>query len=78
MCKKNCGTFWLKQKKENIIKKKNKNKKRTIAINLTKSQINNLIKERSKIYELSNYKINCDKLDKDQIINKILDIYENK
>ena len=37
-----------------------------------------LIRERSKIYELSNYKINCDKLDKVQIINKILDIYENK
>ena len=47
-------------------------------MNLTKDQINNLIKERSKIYELSNYKINCDKLDKTQIINKILDIYENK
>ena len=46
--------------------------------NLTKDKINNLIKERSKIYELSNYKINCDKLDKVQIINMILDIYENK
>ena len=47
-------------------------------MNLTKDKINNLIKERSKIYELSNYKINCDKLDKVQIINKILEIYENK
>ena len=47
-------------------------------MSLTKDKINNLIKERSKIYELSNYKINCDKLDKVQIINKILDIYENK
>ena len=47
-------------------------------MNLTKDKINNLIKERSKIYELSNYKINCDKLDKVQIINMILDIYENK
>ena len=49
-----------------------------MVTNLTKDKINNLIKERSKIYELSNYKINCDKLDKVQIINKILDIYENK
>ena len=47
-------------------------------MNLTKDKINNLIKERSKIYELSNYKINCDKLDKVQIINKIIEIYENK
>ena len=47
-------------------------------IKLTKDQIINLIKKRSKIYELSDHKINCDKLDKVQIINKILDIYENK
>ena len=45
---------------------------------LTKTQINNLLKERSKFYSLSDYKINCDKLDKVEIINKILDIYENK
>ena len=47
-------------------------------MNLTKDKINSLIKERLKVYELSDYKINCDKLDKVQIINKILDIYENK
>ena len=45
---------------------------------LNKNQINNLIKQRSKFYELSDFKINCDKLDKIQIINKIIDIYENK
>ena len=47
-------------------------------MNLTRDKINSLIKERSKIYELSDYKINCDKLDKVQIINKIIDIYEHK
>ena len=45
---------------------------------LTKGQINNLIKERSKFYSLSDHKINCDKLDKVEIINKILEIHENK
>ena len=45
---------------------------------LSKDQIMNLIKERSKVYELSDHKINCDKLDKTQIINKIINIYENK
>ena len=40
-------------------------------MNLTRDKINNLIKERSKIYELSNYKINCDKLDKFQITKNI-------
>ncbi len=53
-------------------------KKRPLVMKLKKEEINNLIKERSKVYELSDHKINCDKLDKDQIINKIIDIYENK
>ena len=76
-CQKTCLSFWLNWKNETIIKRIYKSKKRPIVMNLTKDKINNLIKERSKIYELSNYKINCDKLDKVQIINKILDIYEN-
>ena len=45
---------------------------------LTKDQINNLIKERLKFYSLADQKINCDKLDKVEIINKIIDIHENK
>ena len=78
MCKKNCLSFWLDWKNETIIKRIFKSKKRPLVTKLTKDQINNLIKERSKIYELSDYKINCDKLDKHKIINKILKIYENK
>tara|TARA_B100000401_G_scaffold432487_1_gene369878 strand:- start:59 stop:571 length:513 start_codon:yes stop_codon:yes gene_type:complete len=78
LCKKTCLTFWLNWKNETIIKRIFKSKKRPLVTKLTKDQINNLIKERSKIYELSDYKINCDKLDKHKIINKILKIYENK
>jgi len=78
LCQKSCLSFWLNWKNETIIKRIYKSKKRPMVMNLTKDKINSLIKERSKIYELSNYKINCDKLDKAQIINKILDIYENK
>ena len=61
-----------------IIKRIYKSKKRPLVINLTKGQIKNLIKERSKFYSLSNHRINCDKLDKVEIINKIIDIYEYK
>ena len=78
MCEKNCLSFWLNWKNETIIKRIYKSKKRPLAINLNKAQINKLIKERSKFYCLSDYKINCDKLDKVEIINKILYIYENK
>ena len=78
MCKKNCLSFWLDWKNETIINRIYKSKKRPLAMRLTKGQINNLIKERSKFYILSDHKINCDKLDKVDIINKILDIHENK
>ena len=78
ICEKNCISFWLDWKNETIINRIYKSKKRPLAMRLTKGQINNLIKERSKFYSLSDHKINCDKLDKVEIINKILDIHENK
>ena len=78
MCEKNCLSIWLDWKNETIINRIYKSKKRPLAMKLTKGQINNLIKERSKFYSLSDHKINCDKLDKVEIINKILDIHENK
>ena len=78
MCVKNSLSFWLDWKNETIIKRIYKSKKRPLVMKLTKAQINNLIKERSKYYSLSDHRVNCDKLDKVEIINKILDIYENK
>ena len=78
MCEKNCLSIWLDWKNETIINRIYKSKKRPLAMSLTKGQINSLIKERSKFYSLSDHKINCDKLDKVEIINKILDIHENK
>ena len=45
---------------------------------LNKNQIRNLINERLKYYNLSDHKIDCDKLDKVEIINKILNIYEDR
>ena len=78
ICQKNCISFWLDWKNETIINRIYKSKKRPLAMKLTKDQINNLIKERSKFYSLADQRINCDKLDKVEIINKIIDIYEYK
>ena len=78
ICEKNCISFWLDWKNETIINRIYKSKKRPLAMKLTKGQINGLIKERSKFYSLADQRINCDKLDKVEIINKILDIHENK
>ena len=59
LCQKTCISFWLNWKNETIVERIYKSKKRPLAMNLNKGQINNLIKERSKFYRLSDYKINC-------------------
>ncbi len=74
-CSKNCVTVWLNWEDETLIKRIKNSKKRPLAIKLNSIEIKKLIFERSKIYNLSDYKINCDKLTKDQIIKKIIKIY---
>ena len=37
-----------------------------------------LIKKRSMVYSKSKYKINCEKLSKNEIVNKVINTYENK
>ena len=74
---KNCISVWLNWKDETLINRINNSKKRPLAIKLTEPQLKTLIIERSKIYNKSNVKINCDNLDKKQIINKIVKYYEN-
>ena len=58
------------------IKRIKDNKKRPLVLNLKINEIKRLIDERSKIYISSDYKINCDKLNKFEIVKKIKDIYE--
>ena len=69
-------TFWLNWKSEILINRIKKSKKRPLAIKLSTYDINKLIKDRSRIYKQSNCTINCDKLDKIQIVEKILKYYE--
>ena len=45
---------------------------------LNSFEMRKLIINRAKIYNLSDYKINCDKLDKNQILKKIIKLYENQ
>ena len=44
---------------------------------LSIDELEKLIEERSLVYNASNFKINCDKLDKNQIVRKIVKIYES-
>tara|TARA_B100000963_G_scaffold108909_1_gene94748 strand:+ start:210 stop:722 length:513 start_codon:yes stop_codon:yes gene_type:complete len=70
-------TFWLNWNSSTLIKRIKNNKKRPLVINLKINEIKKLIDERSKIYISSDYKINCDKFDKLEIVEKINNLYES-
>ena len=70
-------SFWLNWKSETIIERIKNSKKRPIANKLDVYEIKELINFRAKTYVKSNFKINCENLSKNQIVKKILNIYEN-
>ena len=53
-----------------------KSKKRPIVTNATNNDLIDLIKKRSNIYSKALYEIKCDNLSKDEIVDKVLKIYE--
>ena len=73
----NSITVWLNWKTSTLIDRIKDSKKRPVVTNLKANEIKDLIEERSKIYNLSDYKVNCDKLSKSEIVDKIKDFYEN-
>ena len=73
---KNDCSIWLKWNKETLVSRLTKSKKRPITYSLKKDDIIKLIEKRAKIYSLAKFKINCDKLSKQEIADKILGIYE--
>ena len=74
---KNCISVWLDWKNETLINRIKNSKKRPLAMKLDNIELQKLIDKRSTMYNLSDYKINCDKLDKKQIVEKIIKLYEN-
>ena len=74
---KNHLSFWLNWKDTILLNRIKNSKKRPLAYNATDSDIIDLIKKRSNIYSKALFEIKCDKLSKDQIVKKILKIYEN-
>ena len=73
----NSITVWLNWKISTLVDRIKDSKKRPVVTNLKTKEIKDLIEERSKIYNSSDYKVNCDKLSKSEIINKIKNFYEN-
>ena len=74
---KKCISFWLNWKNETLINRIKNSKKRPLAMKLNNLELNKLIGKRSTTYNLSDYKINCDKLSKKEIVEKIIELYES-
>jgi shikimate kinase len=70
-------SFWLSWNTKMLLNRIKKNKKRPIAFNLNTNELIELITKRSKIYSKAKFKINCNKLTKNEIVIKILKLYEH-
>ena len=72
-------SIWLDVNLKTLNKRVKWTKKRPL-INEKDSQIkiNQLYAERKNIYKMSNYRINCNNLSKEDIANKIVTLYEKK
>ena len=75
---KNHFSFWLNWNSKTLIHRIQKNTKRPIALKSSFDELINLIRKRSIVYSKSKYKINCEQLSKNEIVNKVTNIYENK
>ena len=73
---KNHLSFWLNWNNKILLNRIKNSKKRPLAINLTDSEIINLIQKRSNIYARALFEIKCDNLSKNEVVNKIIKIYE--
>ena len=71
-------SFWLNWNSKTLIQRIKKNIKRPIALKSSTNELIDLIKKRSVVYSKSKYKINCEKLSKNEIVNEIINIYENE
>jgi len=74
---KNNFSFWLNCNAQILLNRIKNNKKRPIAFNLSEDELRKLIEKRAKMYSKAQFKINCYKLTKGEIVKKILNIYEN-
>ena len=70
-------SFWLNWKNNILLERIKNSKKRPLAINSSDDQIIDLIQERSKVYKKAMFEIKCDNLTKNEVVNKIIEIYES-
>ena len=69
-------SFWLNWSDEILLNRIKNSKKRPLAFNSTDNELIDLIKKRSNIYSKALYEIKCDNFSKNEIVEKILEIYD--
>ena len=67
-------SFWLNWDELTLIKRIRGSKKRPLIFKSTDQEIRGIIKKRSKVYSNAQFKINCNKLTKTEIVKKIIKI----
>ena len=72
----NHSSFWLKWDNKTLIERIRNNYKRPLALKLSNSELIDLIKKRSNFYSKALYKVNCENYTKNELTQKIIDIYE--
>ena len=74
---KNSISIWLDNNIKVLEKRAKWSNKRPLLKNENKlKKLDNLYNQRKAIYKLANYKITCDKLSKENIVGKIISLYE--
>ena len=76
--KKNSNSFWLNWKIKTILERISKNKRRPLALVLNNKELVNLYRNRVKFYKLSDFKVNCENKNKNEIIIQIMKIVKNE
>jgi shikimate kinase len=69
-------SFWLNWDDLVLIRRIKGNKKRPLASKSTEQEIKGIINKRKKIYSKADFKINCNKLTKSEIVKTIIKTYE--
>ena len=69
-------SFWLNWDVSTLLNRIKNSKKRPIAFHSNDQEIKHIIKTRAKIYSKAQFKINCNKLSKTEIVKQIIKINE--
>ena len=71
-------SFWLNWRIKTILSRIARNRRRPLALKLNEKDLASLYRKRVKFYKLSDYKVNCENKNKNEIIKQISNILKNE